>query len=498
MKVPEAERAPVMAELAKLNEKINEAELKAQRAEEFRRINERVNRYVGTAENSIQSGLVSDSDWIDKSEQLLATHDAKTYMDADRIAKYQARLDETRKKLRVHNIKTSIERSADILKELETRVAADPFKGADEQAAHRVFTDLQTLQNRVLAEFSRVPHDEPEIKAVLDRVAAANGKIEAASGKWAIEKMQERFAETWKYSSKPFEGWEAEKLSADEAGRGRVEGLGKTAQAVRGTLYWMNGAETKQVAEKYKDNPVVAETMKMAQKTLEEASAKLNDGFNAVMAAIEAKPMPDRRADQSMALFLSHDAKDLFAGTKYAESYVARAAALDTKWKAEIARIEKERAETLKRMTAEATAAWSRIDPMVDAPIFDPSDAERLKGKIVKIKGYWNRMAWDFDTAQDFAADIKGTPVAGNYAPHVRAAFNDVQQKSHWGIDDHTNWDLICIVEGPGQVKRRVTTEWKDANTRQVIMKTESYVAEPCVKITVIGMRAGPLAVGPK
>ena len=97
-----------------------------------------------------------------------------------------------------------------------------------------------------------------------------------------------------------------------------------------------------------------------------------------------------------------------------------------------------------------------------------------------------------------FAVDVKGVPVAGNYAPHVLAAFNDVQQRSHYGIDDHTGWDVIAVVEGTGKINRRVTTEWKDKDTRELLFKTEGHVAEPCVLIRVIGLHTGPLAVGPK
>jgi hypothetical protein len=197
--------------------------------------------------------------------------------------------------------------------------------------------------------------------------------------------------------------------------------------------------------------------------------------------------------------YLMHDAEQWFAGTKYKDPNVARAVALENKWNAEVARIEKERAETLKRMTAEASAAWPKIDAKVSAEGgFNPADAERWKGKTIKIKGYYNRARWDFDATYDFAADIKGMPVAGNYAPHVLEAYNKVQEQSHYGIDDHTGWDLIAVVEGMGTVNRRVTTEWKDKDSHQLLFKTEGHRSDPCVIIKIIGLHTGPLAVGPK
>jgi hypothetical protein len=496
-KLPEADRAPVLADVAALTRKIDEAELKAQRDEEFRRIDEQVGRYVRTAEGSIQPGVVSDPEWIDKSEQLLATHPAQTYLGAARVKEYQARLDATRAKLRAHNKAVAVERSADVLKELEEKVAADPFKGADELTANQIYTDLTYLGKRVLGEFARVPKDEPEVKAVFDRVAAANAKIEALAGKWATKKAEEQFAAGWTFASKNFEGWEAERLSADDAARGRVEGLGKTTQAVRGTVYWLEDDQTKRTAERYKGSAAVEATLASARKTLETASAKLNDGFGTVLGTLEKAPMPRRAADRYVAPQLTHSAGEWFAGTKYREANVARAKALDDKWNAEVARLEKERLETLKAMTAAATAAWPAIAAGLGADAsFNPGDPEQWKGKVVRIRGHYNRRSWDFDGQYDFAADVKGVPVGGVFAPHVTKAYQEAQEKSQWGVADHTDWDVIAVVEGPGTINRRVWTEWKDKDTREVLFKTESYVPEKCVRVRVIGVNAGPLAVG--
>ncbi|HEV8379268.1 MAG TPA: hypothetical protein VGP99_10490, partial [Tepidisphaeraceae bacterium] len=436
--VPEADQAPVMADVAMLNRDIEAAYLKAQRDEEFRRVNEQVSRWVRTAENSIMEGIVSNYEWVDKSHNLLQTNDVHTYLDAELIKKYQERVDAARVKLRAHNKAVALDRSADILKELEEKVAADPFKGADEQVAYKIFSKLQSLSLRVQAEFRHIPQDDAQIKAVLDRLAAANAKAEAAGGNWGIEQMQKQFVARWEYTSNPFAGWDSEKLDAKKAAKGSVEGLNKTIQAIRGTTYWLNERDTKETLEKHKDDKVVAATVSVARKVLDDASAKLNDGFNTVLAEVERQPMPGREADRAMIRYLIHDAEEWFAGTKYKDANVARAVAVEDKWKAEVARIEKERAETLKRMTAEASAAWPKIEAKSAAASgFSPADAERWKGKTIKIKGYYNRTGWDFDSMYHYAVDIKGIPVAGNYAPHVLEAYNQAQEKSHYGINDH-------------------------------------------------------------
>jgi hypothetical protein len=258
--VPEADQAPVMADLAALNKDIEAAFLKAQRDEEFRRVDSQVSRWVGTAENAIQSGIVSSYEWHDKSDKLLQTNDVHTYLDAELIKKYQARVAAARVKMRAHNKAVALDRSADILKELEEKVAADPFKGLDEQEAYKVYSKLQSLSIRVETEFRHIPQDDADIKAVFDRLAAANAKAEAAGGKWGIEKMQEKFTARWEYTSNPFAGWEVEKLDTKEAAKGRVEGLSKTIQAIRGITYWLNERDVKETLAKHKDDKVVAAT----------------------------------------------------------------------------------------------------------------------------------------------------------------------------------------------------------------------------------------------
>lgn len=496
---PEAQKAPIMADAAALNKLIDEAELKAQRDEEARRVDEQVHRFVGTAENSIQSGLVSNSEWIDKSRDLLATHDVQTYMEPAKIKDYQSQLDVISAKLKAHNIEVSQERATPILKELQDRVAADPFKGANDNTAATTYDELKNLSYRARHEFSGVPKDDPAIKQMLDQIAAADAKIEAAAGKWAVKQVEERFASSWKFASQDFAGWESDSITSAKESHRQVPGFDKTIRAIRGTLYWLNDRDTKETAAKYKDDAVIVATMQTASKTLEGAAAKLNDAYNSVVAQAEREPMPSRESDRGEVDQLAGDAARWFEGTRYKDANVARAGALSNLWKAQIARIQKEMQETLNRLTAEANAAWPAIEAKAGAERgFDPAQVSEWKGKVIEIKGYYNRSGWDFNGAYDWAADIKGHPVAGTYDDRVKAAFAEGSRHTQFGIDDHVGWDVIAIVEGPGTIKRRTHTDWRDKDSGELIMKTESYEPEPCVTIKIIGLRAGPVAVGPK
>lgn len=497
--LPEADKAPLMADIASLNKQVDDFYVKGQKAEDHRRVDEQVNRYVGTAEDSVKPGVVCDYDWVEKSEQLLATHDVKTNLTPDEIAKYKARLDAERVKLAAHNSATSVERATPILKELEDTIAGDPFKGTDDRGAYSAFGSLNTLANRVRTEFDRVPRDDPKVKAVLDRVTADMAKVEAASAKWALEQTRTDLAASWKAHNADFAGWEAEQVNAESAKRRRVQGLDKTTQAVRGSGYWLANSSTKEALAKYPNDAGVKATVAAARASLDGAAAKLDAAFNAVVAEAERAPMPTRESDRAELGELARSADNWFAGTKFHDADVARAKGLEDKWKADVARMEKEAAELLKKLTAEATARWPAIEAASGAERgFDPSDVNAWKGKTVILKGYYNRSGWDFDAHYDFATGIKGVPVAGTYEPNVRAAFDEGSRKTKFGIDDHVGWDVIAVVQGPGQINRRVTTEWRDANTHQIILKTEHHVPEPCVVVKIVGLRAGPVAVGAK
>lgn len=496
---PDAQKAAIVADAAALNKQIDEADLKAQREEEARRVDEQVHRFVGTAENSIESGLVSNSEWLDKSRDLLASHDVQTYMEPAKIKDYQTQLDAISAKLRAHNIEVSQQRATPIVKELQDGVAADPFKGANDITASSTYNDLKTLVSRARHEFNGVPKDDPAIKAMLAQIDAADAKIEAASGKWAVKQVEDTFTGRWKFASQDFAGWESETLAAGKESQRKVAGFEKTIRAIRGTLYWLNDRDTKETAAKYKDDAVIAATLATANKILEGASAKLNDAYNAVVAQAEREPMPSRESDRNEIDQLTYDATRWFDGTRYKDPNVARAKALSDLWKAQVARIQKEMQETLNKLTAQANAAWPAIEARAGAERgFDPSQASEWKGKVIEIKGYYNRAGWDFNGAYDWAADIKGHPVAGMYDDRVSAAFAEGSRHTQFGIDDHVGWDVIAIVEGPGTIKRRTHTDWKDKDTGELIMKTESYEPEPCVTIKIIGLRAGPVAIGPK
>jgi hypothetical protein len=192
-------------------------------------------------------------------------------------------------------------------------------------------------------------------------------------------------------------------------------------------------------------------------------------------------------------------ARGLFEGTEHMDARVTRAKALHDKWEAEI---EAERAAydaLYWELSTKADAAWPAIASAIAAEDgFDPSMSD-WRGKTVRINRLRNRIRWDFSGPLDFAIWVNGVPVVGNFEPRVREAFYAAEEQTKSSIDDHTDWDAIIVVGGPGQVKQRFTKTVKVTVAGKLEeARVEEWLPVNCVMCKVIALHAGPVAVGPE
>ena len=114
----------------------------------------------------------------------------------------------------------------------------------------------------------------------------------------------------------------------------------------------------------------------------------------------------------------------------------------------------------------------------------------------MRFKAVRNRTGWDFDGQYDLVIWVDGKPLAGNYAPKVRQAFNAASEQIGDIVEDHQDWDVVAVIDGTGTVNQRYTTEVKAADMT-VLGKIEGTRPVECVLVKVIAVHAGPVAVGP-
>jgi hypothetical protein len=382
---------------------------------------------------------------------------------------------------------------------LEEKLKSDPFKGQDQLSAYHTATDLDALEKRVRGALQDQPQSDPEVKAILTRLAKADEKIAGASKQWGVEQAEQRVTSTWNSIKGQISGWESETGPAPSEQNFGELSLPKTTNALRMANYWLSNSDLKKLRDEYKADEPIKAAFTEAEKVVVDAGKKLNDAFGAMMAVGEKMTVPHRKSSElARTSWANALASSLFDGTPYRDANVKRAAALAAKWEAELKRREEASAAMKKQLTDQANAEWPKIDSKIRAANdFDPTDAMHWKDRPIRLKAVRNRSGWDDDGKFSFMMQRNGVFIAGNYEPKISKAMGEVCDKMDASIDDHIDWDVIAVVEGTDTVNQRVTTEIIDAQTRDRIGKLESYRPVPCVKIRVIALHAGPLAVGP-
>jgi hypothetical protein len=501
--VPDADRAPVQKELDGLKIKVA-AGLKAYKS---KAIVDGSKRDLDSAADTLANSPVDVTDRIDKVIETLKSDDAKKYVDPDQLAKLQARADSLHGMAMAKNANQKLETAGIIFKELDEKMAGNPFKTAttDEDLQH-VTQDLSSLESRIRGAIDGIPAADPRVKAINDKLAAYDKQIAAASGGVAAKAASEQLARIWKSEQEYFAGWDQEKKGPtwEEYTHHQSQDMGnlnmtKTVELMRRLPGWFTEDFVKSTADQYKDEPQVKATLAEAHKDFDDAAAKLHNAFGDMLSQAEKLDTPKDGFVREQADRLVESASNWFKGTQYADADIARAKALSDKWKNAVAGAAAAQVETLNKLTAQATGNWPAIAAAMKAEDgFTPDKLDQFKGKTIHITGN-NRCGWDYNPGEYvFAKDINGIPVAGKFDATVAAAVKATTKLTGQDLPDEA-WDLYGTVEGPGQIKLRTHSEGKVKVDGQDVgtVTSEGEKAVDCAVIRIIALHAGPVAVGP-
>jgi len=466
-------------------------------SEDVRRIEEELNRHVSTAESNIGVHPHHTDEALARLAQRLSDEDVVGILPPESIERYRARAAEIQARHSGNTRSEAIDRAMPLLEELERRLDVDPFAGLPQHEAYRVTRDLRTLKDRVLAAIGAVPDDDPEIVAIGARLLATDRKIDEASVAWGKAELDAQVSRGWDAIKADIEGWEQEEPETD----GQLlaqPAMPKTRLAVHRVRYLLTDAETIRIRAENPDDAELMATYREAEQVFEAAGAKLHWAYTRVLDAAEQVETPMNRFDLDRASMLAHAAEQAFEGTRYLDTNVGRARDLDERWQAEVAAIMKARQDLYDKLAVEADAVWPAIvDTLRPDTSFDPRDPG-LAGRTVLLEGVYNRSGWDFDGgAYDFAVRYEGVPLGGDYEPHVRAALEHAWYELKLDVNDRITWDVVAVVEGPGTIGRRTTVVLRDKDTNQEIGRIEEWPPEDCVRLRVVALHAGPVAVGP-
>jgi hypothetical protein len=485
--LPAERMAQLRAQIAELQAKID----KSREAEKIARIEEQIVRFTQQSASDFERGGPEAESMLRRAVERIGSEDAKRYLPAPTIERLRGEIDRLHDRIAAALRSGALERAESILKELEGRVASRFFD--DHQPAYRVLGDLDYEKARVRGALERVPSDDADVKAIEARLAAVDERIAEACAALDAGQARARVNEAWKIEQKAVSGWEDEQHSS---GALTVE-MPASALALRRLSHFLADNELAKIRAAHGGDAEVQSAFAEAERIRDAATTKLEAAYRAALTALESGPRPASRIDLEAPGRLAAQALSDLEGTQYAKPHAARGDALYERWQAEIAADRAAREAKYRQLSALADAAWPAIAAAIRAEDgFDPSEA-KSRGKTVRFNGIRNRIGWDFSGRYDFAMWVNDTPVVGNYDERVTAAVNEACGRAGLPLDDHTDWDVVFVVGGPGKIKQRFRVTVRDRNQRE-LGTIEEWRPVDCVMCSVIALHAGPVAVGPK
>jgi hypothetical protein len=489
-KLPAAAGAPLAAEVTAIRGQTGGAVL----AEDTRRITEELERHLRTVESNLTLDFRAARASRDHVESRLKDEDVKRILTPAAFNDLKARAADLRVRLAAAVKADALNRASPILTELEARVATDPFAGRAQREAYEATSALETLKNRVRKPLLVVPDGDREVAAIEARLAQVDAKINAASLAWGKAELDAQVVNSWSFVETAIAGWDKETVAKDARPLDSPE-LPKTRLAIQRIRYLLADPATEKIRAENKGDGAIEETYRNAEQIFATAAANLNSAFASVLDAAEKLETPLSRFDLDRPGFLAHDAEQALGGTRYAEPAAKRARALDARWQSEVQAIVKSRQELCDKLIAEANAAWPAISAAANAVAFDPQNAK--PGTVVRLDAVYNRCGWDYSgRAYDFAMLEGGTVVAGAFDPQVRKAIDHACYELKVEVSDRITWDVIAVVEGPGKIGERTKVILRDKFTNFELGQLEEWPLIDCVKLRVVALHAGPVAVG--
>lgn len=464
-------------------------------AEKTRRIDEQLSRHFGDAENVKTYRPQDSANAIAFIDRLLADPETVRVLPPDVIERHKVRLADAVANRTTVLTRDSVERALPQLRELEERLESDPFAGLDQFEANRATSELDSLKWRVLKEIKRVDENDPDIAAIYERLNVVDQKIDQASAAWGKAVLDAQVSNTWSMIEQEISGWQDEEWAPRTLLE--IPDLSRTRTAIMRIGYLLADPETRRIREENAGDPTIEAPYRTAEEVREAAAAKLAAAYDNVLDEAEKVETPMRRDKLVLPMHLESAARTSFAGTAHEERLVARINELDLQWKAEVAAIMRARQELQDKLTAEADAAWPAILAATGTTLaLDPHNPDMV-GKTVLIQGVHNRAGWDFSD-YDFAVRLNDMPIGGSYEPHVLSALEHAWYELKIDVSDRIPWDMVCVVEGAGKIGLRTNIVLRDKNTNLEIGKIEEWRPIDCLRVRIIALHAGPVAVGPE
>jgi hypothetical protein len=490
--VAESERTPLLADIEALRAEL----VTVEQAEYARKVDSEFSPHLYDAENVKTWEPDHSARALAHLTERIAEEKQRGALSTQTLAAYEERVVAATATRTALLKADALERGLPLLAELEARVVTDPFEGLDQSGAYRATQEMETLRYRALHEVRNQPADDPDVVAFNARVDAVNSAIERASQKWSTAQLHEQVRRSWEIVEQSAEiaGWR-EESGAAEPRLLEIPDLPRTRTAIMRIGYLLADTDTVQVRADHAGDEVVRSTYRAAEEERSAAVAKLAREYHAVLALAERAETPMRSDDLNKTGHFSVAVRSSFEDTAALGELLDRTAALEERWRAEVAAIMQARQDLYDRLAAQAAADWPAIVAATGAGTdFDPGDTG-AGGRVVHLEGVYNRAGWDFQNF-DFCMRWDGIPLGGSYEPYVLQALEHAWYELKLDVNDRIAWDVVAVVQGPGKIGERTQISVRGSNGLE-IGKVEEWPAVECVRLKIIALHAGPVAVGP-
>lgn len=391
----------------------------------------------------------------------------------------------------------ALSRAESRMRDIEQVAASDPYAGLADDAVYRVGTDLEHYKNQLLDYLRRIAEGDADVAAVRQRLAAAEARLGEYGARWNENKAQDRVTSHYNGILDSIAGWEDEAIDAAPPSM-YSPSLPRTRDAMVQVLSLQGDAEVVRIRGEYPDNEIIQETWRDAQSLFAAAADKVNAAFARSLDHFERMPSPMREGDLQQTMHLSAAAETMLEHTRYREPILARIDALNSRWRKDYSELRETRRQMYEQLSAEAEQKWPAIVAASAASEgFDPWSPGAV-GQTVLLKQVYNRCGWEWSGREyGFAMKYQAKVLGGVWEPHVLKALEYAWYELKLDVNDRIPWDLIAVVEGTGQIGERMTRALVDARSGVTIGKIEEWPNVECVRLRVIGLHAGPVAVAP-
>lgn len=478
-------------------EELRHAAAAVDAAERNRRARSELDRHLRSANGDIETlAFGRSASSLEHVDTRLDAADILAGLSSEEVADYHKRVADTRTALAAAIKSDALGRARPLIEELEQMVATDPIAGLEQYEAYKKLRDIDALRLRTLGKLAPVPDGDADVAAIVLRVTRVQQQVDKASAAWGKAALDAQVTNSWSTIAEAIAGWDSEQ-AGDDVSQLHAPDLPKTRTAISRIRYLLDDPETRKIRGEHPNDPAIQGPYELAERTMAEAAAKLNAAYSKILHAAERMETPLNRFILDRPSLLAYSAESALAGTLFAEATAARARRLDERWKAEVAAIMRARQELFDKLAAEAEVTWPQIRDATGAVEFDPANV--APGTVIRLDGIYNRVGWDYGSRQySFAACRDGVVIGGWYESYIMPAFEHAWYELKLDVSDRFRWDIVGVVEGPATIGERTTVTLRDARSGLEIGKIEEWPPIPCLKIRIIALHAGPVAVGPR